>query len=680
VFEGNGIYGFFALETSREVAVVNAHGKAELFRIPTGRTPQGVAVSPDGLKLFVYNFMDRSVGIYDLTDLKINGQYNVPLLAMVPTVGTETLSPQVLLGKQLFYDAWDDRLARDKYLSCAACHNEGGQDGRVWDLTGMGEGLRNTINLAGTGAADGRLHWSQNFDEVQDFEGQIRLLSEGTGLMADEDFDAGTTSEPLGDPKAGLSADLDALAAYVASLNAFANSPQRNADSSLTADAIVGRAIFQRENCAACHTGTKFTDSDTDILHDIGTLKPSSGTRLGGPEPLPGIDTPTLRSVWNTAPYLHDGSAETLAEAVVAHDTVSLNATDMSSLVAYLGQIDANEVSAPLPNSIVEHTAAAEITTYGAVTGSYADTASDDGIAEHIAETHSGGKKSNRHTRLEHRWQFNIGSGNSTLLIANVWKSGSAEDDFSFEYSTDASSYSSLFVVSSTDAANVQVVLLPGGISGTVYVRVVDTDRNPGNRSIEELHVDHLYIRVESASVGTPPVAPANLSAVAVSASQVNLTWTDLSDDEFGFDIERSTNGGSSWQSIATAPANSTAYSDTTVIGDVFYDYRINAANGAGSSAWDGPITVQTPVGVGVVLAADGYKVKGTKYVELSWTGGPVQSWDIYRQGTVIAIVSSGASGNYTDNIGTKGGGSYTYVMCEAGGTTSCSNEVTFVF
>ncbi len=63
-------------------------------------------------------------------------------------------------------------------MSCASCHNDGGGDGRVWDLTGMGEGLRNTVSLRGKGGmAHGFLHWSANFDEVQDFEGQIRALS-----------------------------------------------------------------------------------------------------------------------------------------------------------------------------------------------------------------------------------------------------------------------------------------------------------------------------------------------------------------------------------------------------------------------------------------------------------------------------------------------------------------------
>ncbi len=77
-------------------------------------------------------------------------------------------------GKQFFYDAQDTRLALHGYISCASCHNDGGQDGRVWDLTGFGEGLSNTTSLRGRAGAQGFLHWSNNFDEVQDFEGQIR--------------------------------------------------------------------------------------------------------------------------------------------------------------------------------------------------------------------------------------------------------------------------------------------------------------------------------------------------------------------------------------------------------------------------------------------------------------------------------------------------------------------------
>ena len=214
-FDRFGVYMFVALETSREVAVVNVHDSNEIFRINVGRAPQGLAVSDNPYRLYVSNFMDRSIDVFDLTALIDNGQWNAPRLATLDSVASEKLSSTVLVGKQLFYDARDSRLAREGYMSCASCHNDGGGDGRVWDLTGMGEGLRNTISLRGKGGmAHGFLHWSGNFDEVQDFEGQIRALSGGTGLLSDVVFNQGTRELPLGDPKAGLSSELDAMAAY----------------------------------------------------------------------------------------------------------------------------------------------------------------------------------------------------------------------------------------------------------------------------------------------------------------------------------------------------------------------------------------------------------------------------------------------------------------------------------
>jgi mono/diheme cytochrome c family protein len=193
----------------------------------------------------------------------------------------------------------------------------------------------------------GRLHWSANFDEVQDFEAQIRSLAGGTGLMADADFNAGTRSQPLGDPKAGVSADLDRLAAYVTSLASFDPSPARATNGALTADAAAGRTVFAAR-CASCHAGTAFSDSDKRVLHDLGTQKPASGLRLF--TALGGIDAPTLRDVWATAPYLHDGSAATLDAAVQAHG-LGLTAADLASVVAYTRQIGAEESAAPASNA-----------------------------------------------------------------------------------------------------------------------------------------------------------------------------------------------------------------------------------------------------------------------------------------------------------------------------------------
>ncbi len=344
IFHPSGAFLFVALEASRHVAVIDPVGRRELFRVDAGRAPQGLAVSADGLTLYVQNFMDRSVGVYDLTRLVKFGETAMPLAATVSTVGSEALAATVLKGKQLFYDARDPRLARDAYLSCAGCHADGAQDGRVWDLSAQGEGLRNTISLRGRAGAQGRLHWSGNFDEVQDFEAQIRSLGAGTGLMTDAQFNTGTRSQPLGDPKAGVSADLDALAAYVASLQNADDSPARTAAGALTADAAAGRDVFVA-HCASCHGGTDFTDSAARVLHDIGTLKATDGLRLA--RVLNGIDTPTLRDAWATSPYLHDGSAPTIESAIQSHGGISLSGADLAAVAAYTRQIGREESAAP---------------------------------------------------------------------------------------------------------------------------------------------------------------------------------------------------------------------------------------------------------------------------------------------------------------------------------------------
>lgn len=333
-----GNYLFVTLEGSREIAVIDAYEKTELGRINVGRAPEGVTVSADGLTLYAHNFMDRSITVVDLSKLINEAKLEFPKPVTVNVVDNESLSSQVLTGKQFFYDAKDTRLARDAYISCASCHNDGGQDGRVWDFTGLGEGLRNTISLEGRAGAQGRLHWSGNFDEVQDFENQIRGLAGGSGLMSNADFSASQAT--LGIPKAGLSSDLDALAAYVASLTEIPASPYRS-NGSFSSAALAGKTVFETANCTTCHGGNTFSDSATNNLHDVGTLKSSSGNRLGGP--LTGIDTPGLRGVWSSAPYLHDGSAATLQDAIRAH-TSGLASSDIDSLITYLKEIE-NEVS-----------------------------------------------------------------------------------------------------------------------------------------------------------------------------------------------------------------------------------------------------------------------------------------------------------------------------------------------
>ncbi|WP_411844892.1 carbohydrate-binding protein [Roseibacillus persicicus] len=335
-----GLHLFIALEGSREVVVVDVYGGQELFRLNVELAPQGLALSPDGHTLYVHNFMSRSLTCYDLSALVEHGTEAAPTLASLDATSTETLPAQILLGKQFFYDSEDDRLSMENYMSCASCHNEEGHDGRTWDFTGFGEGLRNTIDLRGRGGEEhGPLHWSANFDEFQDFEGQIRSFAKGTGLLS-----TGTPHPTLGSPNGGRSEDLDALAAYLSSLTEVPQSPHRSNGGELTAAALAGKDLFLSKGCADCHSGTAFTDSGS-AFHDIGTITAASGQRLNGA--LPGFDTPSLLASWAGSPYLHDGSENTLAGAITAHEGVSVTPAELESLVAYLNQLEGNPDEIP---------------------------------------------------------------------------------------------------------------------------------------------------------------------------------------------------------------------------------------------------------------------------------------------------------------------------------------------
>lgn len=274
-----------------------------------GSAPRGLAIDPVTGRLFVKNDLGRDLTVFELAGFFSSGRADFPRQS-IATTPSEILPGPVLRGKRIFHHAGDPRMSGEGYLSCATCHADGGFDGRTWDFTGRGEGLRNTTSLNGrAGTRQGNVHWTANFDEIQDFEHDIRGHFGGTGFLTNAQFASASTA--LGAPKAGLDPDLDALAAYLASLDhgRIPKSPHRAADGSLTADAIAGQAVFEREGCAVCHSGPEMTDG---LLHDVGTTGTTSGARLGAT--LPGIETPTLRGLWESAPYLHDGSAGTLVE------------------------------------------------------------------------------------------------------------------------------------------------------------------------------------------------------------------------------------------------------------------------------------------------------------------------------------------------------------------------------
>jgi autotransporter-associated beta strand protein len=91
-----------------------------------------------------------------------------------------------------------------------------------------------------------------------------------------------------------------------------------------------------------------------------------------------------------------------------------------------------------------------------------------------------------------------------------------------------------------------------------------------------------------------PPSAPTALAASAVSASQIDLSWTDNASDESGFKLERSPDGTTGWTQISTPAANATSHSDTGLTLGTPYHYRLRATNTGGDSTYTATATATT--------------------------------------------------------------------------------------
>lgn len=294
----------------------------ENFRyLQVGTNPRAVRVSPDGQQVFVYNALDFNVVVYDSATMTPR---------KVISVTKNPLTPEVHLGKVLFYSALQPMVAR-RWISCSSCHPDGQADGRTWQNP---EGLRSTPPLGGLAFTHPQ-HWSADRDETQDFEHTIRgPLMQGVGLIR------GRVNDSLGKPNKGLSKDLDALAAYTNS-HRFTLSPY--AKSGLSDAAKRGRDVFFQESvgCAKCHSGPFYTDSQSgkpSVMHDVGTGTADRTEKMG-----PKYDTPTLLSLYRTAPYLHHGQAATLLDVLTTANpndrhgkTSHLSKSQLGDLVEFL--------------------------------------------------------------------------------------------------------------------------------------------------------------------------------------------------------------------------------------------------------------------------------------------------------------------------------------------------------
>jgi YVTN family beta-propeller protein len=269
-----------------------------------GKNPQGIAISSDGGRAYVANFVSRNVSVINLTNDSVMA---VVQSSDLPAPGSQAETN--LVGAEMFFssrgnfdtipgtNSLRDRLSSEGWQSCASCHFKGLTDGVVWQFAA---GPRKSIPLNSTfnpfnRAQQRMLNYSAIFDEVEDFETNIRNVS-GPGALAGGFLDPnhglliGDTSDLNVAPsvvnafslpnggfgRAQVTVTLPGSANKIPSLTALRewvrnsvrtpNSPLSGLPNGpLPSELIAGRALFLRAGCAQCHGGLNWTVSAKDF-------------------------------------------------------------------------------------------------------------------------------------------------------------------------------------------------------------------------------------------------------------------------------------------------------------------------------------------------------------------------------------------------------------------------------
>jgi cytochrome c peroxidase len=282
--------------------------------------------------------------------------WNLPIGFPLPNepLDNPTTVEKVELGRHLFYDV---RLSANDTMSCASCHRQelAFTDGRTVSLGSTGENTpRNSMSLANVGYAS-TLTWANPLLRTLERQAIVPMFGEspvelgilearhieeeiGTIETYDELFRA---AFPSAKKRPTLEQIVQAIAAFQRTLIS-ANAPFdrwiRSEDrGALSEAALRGYELFNSERLECFHCHVSFNLSDHVHWLDKAFFEaPFHNTALYNidgkgayPEPNTGVHSvsqdpkdmgffkaPTLRNIALTAPYMHDGSIETLDEVL----------------------------------------------------------------------------------------------------------------------------------------------------------------------------------------------------------------------------------------------------------------------------------------------------------------------------------------------------------------------------
>lgn len=256
-----------------------------LKRISTGANPKGLALSPDGKRLYVAEMLEDKVAIINTESLETFGSIDL---------GGPSRITVARHGRQLFNNA--NHTFQNQY-ACYTCHPDTHEDGLVYNMASkdMGRNMTNTLSLREIGKT-APFKWNGKNQTVYKQDG----MRFSTVLTRTEQFSY---------------RDLDAIVSYIMTGIKHPPNLMNNPDGKLTESQLRGKAIFERtvdnfgniipENnrCITCHPPPLYSNLK---LADVGTLAVTDDPML--------FDTPHLNNVYASAPYLHDGRAKTLEE------------------------------------------------------------------------------------------------------------------------------------------------------------------------------------------------------------------------------------------------------------------------------------------------------------------------------------------------------------------------------
>jgi YVTN family beta-propeller protein len=367
---------------------------SRVLEIPTGKNPRGIVINSSDTRAYVMNFISR-----DVTVLNVESGQDKAVATMQSSSlpGAGTTEDLILAGKELYNTSVGEfdgptplspkirgRMSNNGWGSCASCHPDGLTDNVVWIFAA---GPRRTVSQHQDFDPDDPtsqrvLNWSGIFDEIDDFELNIRGVSGGLGVIVGDDGVTPAANVAAFNPANTGRQQLrirgynawDAIRAYVQFGIRAPISPIDPYDP----DADAGRQLFIQANCQSCHGGNQWTVSRVkftpppagDLLSNgqvigelkkVGTFDPAqkNEVRATGAPPLgaDGFVPPSLLSI-SAFPqtFFHNGSANSLEDVMAnaAHRSAGTNGVDMlsddyarSQLIRFLLSIDAS--TTPIP-------------------------------------------------------------------------------------------------------------------------------------------------------------------------------------------------------------------------------------------------------------------------------------------------------------------------------------------